>query len=109
MLDWHPDIDCTIKMLSRRGDDVTKLELLDLVSWEPLTETYNRAYMIDRTFVLDLDTGELVKWIKVLGPNHVLPNYLMEVETEGSPAPVLMSYNPLFYKKSQYMVINMSN
>lgn len=47
MLDYHPDIDCTIKMLSKRGEDLNDLDLSGLVNSEELTETYNGVYMID--------------------------------------------------------------
>ena len=70
MLDWYSDIYCTIKMLSKRGDDINDLDLSELVSWEELTDTYNGAYKIDCTFTLALNTGELLKGIHMLGPNH---------------------------------------
>ena len=107
MLDWHIDIKCTIKMLSKCGDDVDDIGLSDLVSWEELTETYTGAYIIDWNFTSALNTSKLSKDIQVLVHNHYLLEYLMEVETAGSPAPVLMSYNPLFYKTSQYVVVDM--
>ena len=87
-------------MLSKRREDIDDYELSELVSWEELTDTYTGAYVIDRTLTLALSTDELLKSIQVLGPNHFLPDYLMDVETVGSPTPVLIGYNQLFCKTS---------
>ena len=96
-------------MLSKRGDDINDLDLSELVSWEELTDTYNGAYKIDCTFTLALNTGEFLKGIQVVGPNYFLPDYLMEVETVGLPAPALRSDTIIFYKTSQYILTVIPN
>ena len=108
MLDWHPYISYLINMMSKRGDDVINYHPANVVSWDNLIEYYNGAYMVHSSFALSLRNGDIVRGALVMEDDNVLPEYLIEVDSYGTPYHVLMGYNVSFYNVTQYVAVTMN-
>ena len=108
MLDFHPLIESYSKILSRRGDDTAAIQSDELTTWDQMIETYNAVWLIDSSAkAIDLD-GQIAEGTDILSEQFHQPPYMVEMNQDGAPAPMLMSYNPEFFYFMQYMSIDTS-
>ena len=105
MLDWHPDIDCFIKILSRRNEGGEKEDDNMMISFDELRHTYNACFVCNSMFKINDIHGNVAINEECLQDNFSLPEYMIEKTDSGSPYPIVMSYNPNFFNVDQYVNI----
>ena len=109
MLDYHPSIEAHCKILSRRGHDKVAISSDKITTWDAMIETYNAVWLIDGSArAIDVD-GEIAEGLDMLNEEFRQPPYMVEMNENGAPAPMLMSYNPEFFYYVQYMSIDTSS
>ena len=105
MLDYHPSIEAYSKILSRRGNDKVPISSDETTTWDTMIETYNAVWLIDDTAkAIDVD-GDIAEGLDIIHEDFQQPPYMVEMNEDGAPAPMLMSYNPEFFNYVQYMSI----
>ena len=50
MLDFHPDLNCTIKMFSKRGQMLPTLDRMGTYTWDYVQMVYNGVFVVDTAF-----------------------------------------------------------
>ena len=50
ILDYHPEISCYIKMLSRRGNLGRRFDLDNMCTWAEVFQSYNGVCIVDHSF-----------------------------------------------------------
>ena len=106
MLDFNPNIDGHMKMLSKRGEHHPTIPMNSTTTWDEMIDRYNAVWMVNEECfkILDVD-GNLAAGHDALAANFTLPQFLVEVSDDGAPTPLVMSYNPQFFDPGCYIWI----
>ena len=104
MLDWHPDIDCFIKIFKHRGVG-PDYDASSVLSFEEAAETYNACFVINDDFKVNDIRGRLAYKEECFNNGFLLPEYTVESDERPSKFRVLMAYNKLFFRSSQYVAV----
>jgi len=79
MLDWHPDINCYIKIFTHRGVGQGHDES-SCMSFDEAADTYNACFVLDQAFKVNNIRGKLVFREECFRDGFLLPEYTVESE-----------------------------
>ena len=105
MLDFDPNIDGTMKVLSLRGRNLERIDLGGSSYWNEMIDRYNALWMIDDSVKVVDEEGNIAVGEEVLRDEFSLPQYIVDMHPDDSPVPMLMSYNPNYFSVRRYFKI----
>ena len=104
MLDWHPDIDCFVNIFKHRGVG-PDFDESSVLSFEEAAQTYNACFVVNDDFKVNDIRGKLAFREECFSNGFLLPEYTVESDERSPKFRVLMAYNKLFFRSSQYVAV----
>ena len=103
MMDWHPDIDCFIKIFKHRGIG-PNFNQASMMSFDEAASTYNACFVVNQQFKCTDIRGKLAIKEECFDRGFLLPEYTVEAD-ERVPHRMLMAHDKAFWRSSQYVTI----
>ena len=79
MMDWHPDIDCYIKIFKHQGVGPNYNES-SVLSFEQVAQIYNACFAVNDNFKCNDIRGNLAFKEECFRDGFILPEYTMELD-----------------------------
>ena len=91
MLDYHPYVSCSIKILSRRGPQTNEqINKNGMTTWNGMRAAYNIVFMVDSVFVCADKNISVAHCFDTLADFFTLLQYLIDVHINDAPYPLFV-------------------